>query len=763
MSFLTMIVALGFANLAILGWLAAAAAPLLVHLWSRHRHHETPWAAMHFLLAALQKNARRMRLQQWLLLALRTFIIVLVVVAVAEPTSEQVARAGGSYAPAHKVLVFDASYSMAHRHNGTTAFSRAKQLATALVRDSRPADSFTLILMANPARKILGRDVVNHTTVVAEIESLAPLHTSADLPHALRLAEEAVLQAQSPSSRALRHAVYFFTDLQRNTWKNSVRSTSQDGENAAGNRVATLARLAKLRIVDVGKPAAANRAVTRFATSGAFVTLDRDTAFEATLRQFGTPSRASCAVELLIDSTPVAEQIVEVQAGGETQVRFTHRFQAPGRHVVSIRTAGDNLTVDDARYLVVPVREEVRVLCVAGREGAAMYVANALNPNVDGGSAIRPAVVSESDLANLQLSDFDCIFLCNVGQFTPDEAQRLHGYAKNGGGIVFFLGDQVIPESYNALALNSSNRASSGAGHGLGASGKSAEPAIVLPGTDNTQPPLLPARLTELVTEQQFGLDPLDYRHPIVAPFRGRERAGLLTTPVASYFRLEVLESRPDIQIAAAMPSGDPFIVAAPLGRGRTVLVATAGSLASIDSATGQPWTHWPTWPSFLPIVRELLAFALGGQQQQWQQPVGALLGGSLPNVQTFEDQKASLQMFRPDGQTDSVSLQPTPAGLAWSYHAADVSGIYSLRGPPSSQSQSFAMNVDTSESDLAKAEPQQLPSEFSIGDAELHPTHDGESVYESRHGWSGSLLWMCLALMFVESFLAWLFGRGVI
>src|SRR5438552_3687249 len=124
--------AFGFSNLAMLGWLAAAAAPLLIHLWSRHRFRESPWAAMQFLLAAMRKNARRLQLQQWLLLAVRTLIIVLVVLAVAEPYGEQL-LAGGGASPAHKVLVIDGSYSMAYRPDGNTNFARSKQLAAELV------------------------------------------------------------------------------------------------------------------------------------------------------------------------------------------------------------------------------------------------------------------------------------------------------------------------------------------------------------------------------------------------------------------------------------------------------------------------------------------------------------------------------------------------------------------------------------------------------------------------------------------------------
>ena len=138
-------------------------------------------------------------------------------------------------------------------------------------------------------------------------------------------------------------------------------------------------------------------------------------------------------------------------AGGDATVRFTHRFQSPGNHAICVRAAGDRLDVDNSRWLVVPVREEVRVLCVAGREGAAKYVADALNPNPAGDSPIRPIVVSEGDLADVDARRFRLRL--------PLQRRPAHRRAKPsdslatqpaGGGVVFFLGDRVVPESYNA-------------------------------------------------------------------------------------------------------------------------------------------------------------------------------------------------------------------------------------------------------------------------------------------------------------------------
>src|SRR6478672_3020807 len=160
--------AFGFGNLAMLGWLAAAAAPLLIHLWSRHRFREAPWAAMQFLLAAMRKNARRLQLQQWLLLAVRTLIITLVVLAVAEPYGQRL-LAGAAAGPSHIVIVIDGSYSMGYQASGGTNFAAAKRLADEIVAASHPGDAFTVILMASTPKLVVSSEVFDHAAVTAQI------------------------------------------------------------------------------------------------------------------------------------------------------------------------------------------------------------------------------------------------------------------------------------------------------------------------------------------------------------------------------------------------------------------------------------------------------------------------------------------------------------------------------------------------------------------------------------------------------------------
>lgn len=721
-----------------LGWLAAATAPLLIHLWSRHRFREVDWAALQFLLAAMRKNARRLQVQQWLLLAIRTLLVVLVVLAVAEPYGAGSLAGSAASAPAHKVLVVDASYSMGYREGAATRFDRARQFAADLVRNSSSADAFTVIAMADPARTILGREVIDPEAVASQILVTPLSHASADLSATLDQVTEALDRNANDPRGLNRQEVYFFTDLQRATWSPGASAEGGNDNTSFKDRCYALAKQAALIVVDVGTPGAANLAVTQVTTDEPFVTVGREVSLAATLRQFSDRPRKACVVELAVDDQSVGEQTVDVPAGGDANVHFTHRFSSLGGHALVLRAAGDELPIDNSRYLAFPVKERIQVLCVAGRDGAAKYVASALNPDPAANSAIEPLIVTEGDLEELDLTNFDCVFLCNVAQLTVGEAERLVRYAAAGGGVVFFLGDRVIADQYNALAHQPPNPQSE---------------------TRNSKF-LLPARLGPVATTSISGIDPLEYRHPIVAPFRGRERAGLITTPITRYFKLQLPTDRANADVAAALPSGDPLIVAAPLGRGRIMLVATDGSLSSADPGTGEPWTTWPTWPSFLPIVRELMAYASSGRLELTQQPVGTTLSGTLPQPSSGAND-VKLQIVRPDGRTDSLSVDSTPEGLQWSYEKTDVSGIYTLRGAPANSMQQFAINVAASEGNLAKADPTSLPPELLIRDTWQNPHRASVAGLSPRSAWNLPLLWVALVLLFLESFLAWQFGRG--
>ena len=728
------ILGFGFSNLVMLGWLGAAAAPLLIHLWSRRRYHEVSWAAIDFLLAAMRKNARRIRIEQWLLLAVRTMLILLIVFALAEPFLEQAGLNFVAGVPTHRVLVIDASFSMAYRPTDQDRFERAKELAVQIVEESTRGDAFTLLLLSSPPQVIVGNPAFESHEVVEEIENLQLRHAGADLPATLVKVEEILELVRRDHPRLTQQEVYFLTDLQRTTW--APEFPDREASTEFRRRSRRLAEWAVLRVIDLGQANSENLAVTEITTADSFSTIARDVIVDAQIRNFGRRTRANERVELFVDGRRAGEQHVDLEPGGQTAVSFAYRFDTGGDHAVEVRLGGDLLDVDNHRWLALPVKETVRVLCVNGKpagvgfRGATDYLVVALEPSGEVDRAmIRPEVVPESAILELDLDRYDCIFLCNVGQFTSSEAGVLEDYLRHGGGLIFFLGDQVQPSSYNRH----------------------------LAGEEPNGAHVLPARLVELVRVREDGksyrFDPLDYRHPIVQIFRGQEKAGLLSTPVEAYYRLLVPDGS-SAKVALAFEGGDPAIVEGPIHRGRSILVATSADVS---------WTPMPMLPSYVPIIQQLLATAVGGQLAERNLTVGETLGASVPSFAS----QATVTLRPPRGEPQSLRLTPDGRRGLWSYAQTDDSGVYSAELQPlGAQRQLFAVNVNPVESDLSRLSADALRSEVWADVDFLHQTSwqdfdERTAAKVSRrdriHRW---LLYGVLGLLFGETLLAWRFGH---
>ena len=494
--------------------------------------------------------------------------------------------------------------------------------------------------------------------------------------------------------------------------------------------------LATLSLVDLGEPGASNLAVARLEASQPIVTSRSEVTLSAELVSFARQDAPRQAVEFLVDGQRVADERVDVPAGGRTTVSTTHRFGAPGDHVVEVHLADDALPIDNRRWLAVSVREAVRVLVVASRPGEGRYVALALHPRTEEAGAIEVTEVAESALLETDLNAFDCVILCNVGRFSRDEAGVLHRFVHGGGGLIFFLGDQVQAASYNQMLA------------------------------DAQQDRVLPARLGDLAGQSQYRLNPLDYQHAIVAPFRGHEASGLLTTPIWRYIRLTPF---PEAKVALAVDSGDPALVEERIGRGRSLLFATAASPESLDRTTNPPtpWTAIASWPSFPPLAHEMLQYAISGRSEGRNVEIGEDLTGIVRGAAA----DAQVALARPDGSVERLPLVPEGPDGRWTYHAAMASGLFEADLPggaasdndtvsPGNTVQKFAVNVNTREGDLARFDPELLPSQFNRETEPGQPT-GGPIVSQPGASYFRLLLGLLLALVVAEPCLAWYFGRG--
>ncbi|MEC7922147.1 MAG: BatA domain-containing protein, partial [Planctomycetota bacterium] len=113
-----------------LAWaaLALASIPIIIHLLNRRKLLRMDWAAMEFLLAALKKTRRKLRLEHLLLLLLRTLMMILLGLFLARPmlSDTEYSWLAGALKNEEKIFILDDSLSMSRQQAGGTAFGKGR-------------------------------------------------------------------------------------------------------------------------------------------------------------------------------------------------------------------------------------------------------------------------------------------------------------------------------------------------------------------------------------------------------------------------------------------------------------------------------------------------------------------------------------------------------------------------------------------------------------------------------------------------------------
>ena len=138
--------------------LVAASIPLLIHLLNRRRIKRIRFPAVRFILLSQRRITRSYRLRHWLILALRTVAIMLLVFLLARPMFQSgvgLFAGGGSHA---SVVVLDNSLSMKWSQD-RQGFEKAKEAARLIVSSMGEGNQLALVpsnLANSPANGLAG-------------------------------------------------------------------------------------------------------------------------------------------------------------------------------------------------------------------------------------------------------------------------------------------------------------------------------------------------------------------------------------------------------------------------------------------------------------------------------------------------------------------------------------------------------------------------------------------------------------------------------
>lgn len=438
--------ALGFLHPLLLWGLPLCAVPIVIHLLNRRRHQTRPWAAMTFLLAAMQRNKKRLQMEQWLVLLLRTLAVLLLVFLVSRPLLDR-GLGGGR---AHHVALLDDSASMQQRSGSGTLYAKAQERVRAFavqLAATRAGDAFSLVRASRPQQPDLWNQRVGPELpqrVSALLQELPAGDGAPDLGAALA----ANGQRAAGVDDASRTEHHVFGDARAHDW------TADDDKPKPSLLAALLATKAEGERVFVhgaaGPPqdvaVVDARLVDRFAVAGV------PAAFAADVQNLGLDPVGAGSLAVEVDGQSLVALAIPPLAPGErVAVPFVRTFAQGGAHRVEAQLeAVDTYPLDDRRALALDVRDKSSVLLVDGQpdedNGETYFLQAALDAPEAG---VEPQVVADGALDDVDFAAFDAIWLCNVQSPSPALAERLEAFVAAGGGLVVWCGAQVDAVAWN--------------------------------------------------------------------------------------------------------------------------------------------------------------------------------------------------------------------------------------------------------------------------------------------------------------------------
>lgn len=723
---------MAFLNPILLLGLLGIAVPVLIHLRNRRRVVRLRWGAMRFLRVAIERNEKRMRMEDLLLLLLRCLLVGLIALALARPAFKGGAGLAGMFARQKVVgvVVVDVSGSMASTDGVKSRVELAKEAAEQIVA-GMPAGSRMALWTASDGvggvEKLIDEPTNDLGLVRKMIGEIKGTDRGTQLAGTL-LEAESVLKTAAGSERK---EVYLVTDGQRRGVDvGAMTQALKEGEAVHATMLL------------VGSPVRGNVGISDLRASTGIVTVGRQVRYVATVTNYGEREVRDVRVVLKVDAdaghdVPAGDEgRVDVIGAGESKtVSLYGRFAAAGMHSVraeiaavgsGLESAGGSYLSDDERTVVSRVVDRVKVLLVDGdpgreaREGQAFYLRQALMPMAGSEEGfVKVDVVAGVDVDSkegLRLDDYDAVVLAGVTDVSPAFADTLLAYVNRGGGMVFFPGPGTSAGAVNGELVEKRG--------------------------------VLGARLGAVREKSTVTLSARDLQHPIVSIWNDAGAGDLTSVHLSKAYALAPAAGAHvvlrDSEAAAA-------VVEKRVGLGVTLEFSTTANTA---------WTDMPLRPGiFVPLLYRSLGYAIsGGDEQRLNIRAGTEWGYRAPNDWIGRD----ATVHGPDGRVDAGRVELLGGEARVTVAKTNLAGVYQVKGTGDAELK-FAAVREPAESETALLTDADISTLRTAAEV-ISYSPGSNSLSALVRERAGVELWSMLAavgltLAAVETVLAWRFS----
>jgi hypothetical protein len=684
---------LTFLNSLFLWGLAAAAAPIIIHLIKRSRAVKLPFAAMRFLALDPNQRIRSQKLKQLLLLLMRIAAVALLALAFARPFFKNAqSKTLWDAGPKAAVILVDNSFSMGYENRFGAAVAKAKEVLATF----KPGDQATAMLFSEKVETVAESDK-DFGSLASQLEQTAGLSKrGTNYLRAIQAAETRLLESPQESK-----TIYLISDLQAS----GLDQLHLNWQIQPGVR---------LELLSVQSGDFSNVAVQEVrASSKTEPARSRDVL--ARLRNFGGV-RQRCELALTLNGRSVSQKTLTLEPA-ETRVVPFNNVALPEGAVsgfVEARCENDRLALDNRYFFVLENAARSKILAVNGEpnlrdptQDELFFLQRALELGDLSKYTLTQTTPSSREINEIDFNEFQVILLANVKELSRSVVERLTYFVRNGGGLIFALGDQINPTIFNQLFRELS-------------------PAI-----------LGERAFGSINRESSVILTDVDYQHTIFRMFSEAGHGDPSSAQFYQYFTTTLLAAE---AVLARFDDGGPALLERKVGGGKVVLFTS-----SIDSE----WNNLPVKAIFLPLLYQTLQYAAAENKGQKSYLVGEPV--ALQNFSETEIKNGKLSARTPAGAEIKISSRM--------FDGADEPGIYQIQAGGKRGREMFAVNVDARESDLTALALEDFQARFVVDERSGAPgasiAADGAEQQEARQKlWRLAILGV-VVLLIGETWLA--------
>lgn len=603
-----------FLNPAVLFGLLAASIPVLIHLLNLKKLKKIEFSTLSFLKELQKNKIRKLKLKQWLLLALRVLIILFLVTAFARPTLKGFALGGTtSAAKTTAVFILDNTYSMSAVDANGSYFNQAKQAITELLQNLQEGDEAALVLVSDQGNEKI-KPTLNLDEFSKQLKDAAVSYSSGTLNHSLIRAAEILGE-----SRNFNKEIYLLSDFQKG--RLSEEKSLPDLSKLLNDKV-------KLYTFNYSGKEIYNLGIDNLEVNTQIFEKDKPISFNATVTNYSNQSADNTVVSLFVNGERSAQQSISLAPGESKVIPMESVAKTTGYTDAVAELEDDDILQDNRRYANFYIPDKIPVGIFYDDENDISFIKTALSLTSETGT-IKLIEKNINQISSFDLSQFDVIIIDASGNVINTE--RLKAYVENGGGLFLMPGGKSDVSGFSNItsALNLPNP--------VGVTGS-------LNQTNNT-----------------VSFDKIEFEHPIFQNIFSQTDKKKLDSPEI-YYHLKLSSEGKGVTIIS-LTDGTSFLGDYKIGKGKVLILNTSPVLS---------WSNFPLKNIFAPLFLKSV-FYLASKDR----PENEYLAGKPVLISLSDIALPQIKVERPDKTEEFINLEKSGSLNFITYSKTDLTGNY--------------------------------------------------------------------------------------